>query len=86
MKLAVACFKTVCKMQPTNKDARAKYELTLKAFKEAELAKAIYFEEKKVEIDIDKIDVESSYTGPKLDSIDDVTPKWVESLMQWQKD
>ena len=86
MKLAVQCFKTVCKMQPQNRDARAKYELTMKAFKEAELAKAIFFEEKKIEVNVDDIVVESSYTGPRLDSIDDVTADWVVSLMDHQKD
>jgi len=34
---------------------------------------------------LDAIDVEASYAGPKLDSPDDITPKWVESLMEWQK-
>ena len=72
-------------MQPTNRDARAKYELTLKAFKEVELAKAIFFEEKKIEIDVENIEVEASYTGPKLESIDDLNADWVISLMEWQK-
>ena len=85
LKLSVADFKTVCKMQPQNRDARAKYELTLKAFKEAELAKAIYCEEKKVEVDIQSINVDASYDGPRLETIDDVTPEWVESLMEYQK-
>lgn len=73
-------------MQPQNRDARTKYDLTLKAFREAELAKAIYFEEKKVEVDIDKIEVEASYKGPRLETIEDVTPEWIVSLMEWQKD
>jgi len=76
----------VCKMQPNNRDARNKYDITLKAFREAELAKAIYFDEKKTVVDTDKIAVESSYTGPKLDSIDDVTPEWVRSVIEWQRD
>ena len=85
LKLAVAAFKTVCKMQPQNKDARAKYDITMKAFKEAELAKAIFIEDKKFEVDIDKIEVDASYTGPRLDTIDDVTSEWVQSLMEHQK-
>ncbi len=81
MKLAVQCFKTVCQMQPQNRDARAKYELTMKAFKEAELAKAIFFDEKKVEVDVGNIQVEASYTGPRLESIDDLNAEWVVSMM-----
>lgn len=30
--------------------------------------------------------MESSYAGPRLESIDDVTPEWVVSLMEWQRD
>jgi serine/threonine-protein phosphatase 5 len=30
--------------------------------------------------------VESSYTGPRLDNIDDVTPEWVVSVMEWQRE
>lgn len=34
MKHAVLAFKQVCKLQPQNRDAREKYEVTLKAHKE----------------------------------------------------
>jgi len=37
-------------------------------------------------INPDEIVVESSYTGPRLDSIDEVTPEWVRDMMDWQKD
>lgn len=30
--------------------------------------------------------MESSYTGPRLDNIDDVTPEWVVSVMEWQRE
>ena len=40
----------------------------------------------KVHIDVDGINVESSYKGPKLEKIEDITSEWVESLMQHQKD
>ena len=59
--------------------------MTLKTFKEAELAKAIFFEEKKIEVNLDAIDVEASYAGPKLESPDEITPQWVVSMMEWQK-
>lgn len=37
-------------------------------------------------INPDEIVVDSSYTGPRLDSIDEVTPEWVRDMMDWQKD
>ena len=58
----------------------------MKAFKEAELAKAIFFEEKRIEVNVEDIVVEDSYTGPKLESIDDVNADWVVSLMEHYKD
>jgi hypothetical protein len=50
------------------------------------LAAAVVNDEKRAMLDFKDINVESSYSGPKLDSIDDITPKWVETLMEWQKD
>ena len=58
----------------------------MKAFKEAELAKAIFFEEKRIEVNVEDIVVEDSYTGPKLETIDDVNADWVVSLMEHYKD
>ena len=37
-------------------------------------------------VDATQIFVEASYTGPKLETIDDVTPEWVVSLMEYQRD
>lgn len=34
----------------------------------------------------DDIHIDASYSGPKLNSIDDVTPEWIEKLMDWQRD
>ena len=47
---------------------------------------AIVHEEGKIEIDPESIAVESSYTGPRLEDIEDVTPEWVVSLMEYQRD
>ena len=30
--------------------------------------------------------MEASYDGPKFDSVDEITPEWIEALMEWQKD
>lgn len=86
MKQAVLSFKQVCKLQPQNRDAREKYEITLKAHKAQLLAQAIVHEEAKVVVDPESLFVEDSYTGPRLESIEDVTPEWVVSLMEHQRE
>ena len=73
-------------MQPQNRDAREKYEVTLRAHKEQLLAQAIVHEEGKIEVDTENMTVEASYNGPRLESIEDVTPEWVVSLMEHQVD
>ena len=40
-------------------------------------------EEAKVVVDPQSIHVEDSYTGPRLESIDEVTAEWVVSLMEY---
>jgi serine/threonine-protein phosphatase 5 len=86
LKEAAKEFKTVCQMQPNNRDAREKLATTQKAHKEALLAAAIQYKDAKVEVDAAAMTVESSYTGPKFETTDDIDAKWVESLMEWQKD
>lgn len=86
LKEATDAFLQVCKMQPKNADARSKYELTKKEYREQLLAAAVMVEQKKISLNENDIVVEGSYSGPKLDSIDDVTPEWVEKLMEWQRD
>lgn len=60
--------------------------MTLKAHKEQLLAAAIEYKDERVEVNVDDIVVETSYTGPKFESVSDITPEWVVSLMEWQKD
>ena len=43
-------------------------------------------EEAKVVVDPESIFVEDSYTGPRLETIDDVTAEWCVSLMEHQRD
>ena len=86
MKMAVLSFKQVCKLQPQNRDAREKYEFTLKAHKAQLLAQAIVHEEGKIEVDAANMVVEDSYTGPRLESIDDLNAEWCVALMEWQRD
>ena len=47
---------------------------------------AITHEEGKIEVDSESIYVEDAYTGPRLNSIEEITPEWVVSLMEYQRD
>ena len=73
-------------MQPSNKDAREKYDITQKEYRLQLLAQSIVHEEKKITIDVNDMVVEASYSGPKFESTDDITPEWVVSMMEWQRD
>jgi len=77
MENAIADFKTVCKMQPTNKDAREKYEMTMKELRLRQLQSCLGYDDNRVEIKIEDIPVEPSYSGPKLEkTTDEITPEW----------
>ena len=73
-------------MQPNNKDAREKYEETLKEHRLRQLQAALGYEDSKVDININDIVVESTYDGPKLEkSTDEIDEAWCRSLMAHQK-
>jgi len=57
--------------------------MTQKEFKAREFAKCIEKDDITVTVNIDDILVESSYTGPKLDSVDDLNEEWVKELLQY---
>ena len=79
-------FKQVCKLLPQDRDAREKYEATLKEHKYRELAKCIGYDDKKVVIDVKDIVVEQSYAGPRLDNgVDELDGAWVASMMEFLK-
>ena len=86
LKNAVADFKTICRMQPANKEARDKYEVTLKENRLQLLSASIASDDTKVVVDSRDIHVESDYAGPKFESADEITAEWVVTLMEWQKD
>lgn len=75
--LAVANFKQVCKMQPNFKDARIKYEETLKEYRLRQFSKCLEYDDTSVKIKVEDIAVEESYTGPRLESTDKMTSEWV---------
>ena len=60
--------KTVCKMVPKDKQARAKYKECDKAVKEAAFAAAIVSEETApFSMDPSRINVDTNYDGPRID-------------------
>ena len=65
--LAVKYFKKVCQLMPADKDAREKYQMTQKEYKAREFAKCIEKDDIRVNVNLDDIPVEATYTGPKLD-------------------
>ena len=83
---ALKDFKQVCKMQPGNKDAREKFDETMKEYRIRQLQSALGYANERVTIDTEVMQVEASYKGPKLDKIDDISSDWVQSLMEWQRD
>jgi len=79
-------FKTVCKMQPQNREARQKFEDTKKEYSLQQFAAAIVSEEKKLVVNVQDMVVEASYAGPKLNSTDDITPEWIINCMDHFRD
>jgi hypothetical protein len=82
---AVKDFKKVCQLLPNDKDARDKYQLTMKEHKAREFAKCIEKDDIRVNINLDDMVVEATYTGPKLENIEDLTPEWVVEVMDYYK-
>ncbi len=83
--LAVKDYKHLCKLLPQDKEAREKYTFTLKEHKAREFAKCIEKDDIKVVVNLEDIQVEASYAGPKLETIDDLNSEWVISMMEWMK-
>jgi serine/threonine-protein phosphatase 5 len=79
-------FKKVCKIVPKDKDARLKYESTLKIKKQMDFAACIAVEEQKIEIDPEDIIVEQSYAGMSFEKREDITVDWCVELMEYFKE
>jgi serine/threonine-protein phosphatase 5 len=85
--LAVQDFKTVCKMLPSDKEARQKYETTLKEYKLREFAKCLGYDNTKVEVNVEDMIVEDNYAGPRLDNgIEELNAEWVVKLLDYMKE
>ncbi|TNV73192.1 hypothetical protein FGO68_gene6014 [Halteria grandinella] len=80
---AIKDFKRVCHLEPQNKDAREKYQNTMKEHKEREFAKCIMKDDERIVVKVEDIVVEDSYAGPRLETPEDITPEWVEKLMSF---
>ena len=57
--------------------------MTKKLMREREFAKCIEVEEVRITINVDDIVVEESYSGPKLNSIDEINVEWAVKLMDY---
>ena len=82
---AIKDFKMVCKLLPTDKDARDKYMMTMKEHNEREFAKCIMKDDERVVVKVEDIVVEDSYDGPRLENVDEINAEWVVKMMDYQK-
>ena len=87
-KLALKDFKTVCKMVPKDKQARAKYKECDKAVKEAMFAAAIVSEETApFSMDPTRINVDPNYDGPIIDEETGIiTIEFVQAMVERFRD
>jgi serine/threonine-protein phosphatase 5 len=89
-KLARGDFQTVCKRIPHDKDAKRKLQECQRAIREAAFRDAIENENSKpaseVHADYNKIIVEESYEGPRIDDDAGVTVEFVTELLDWFRD
>jgi len=94
---AIADFKKVVKLEPTNDLVKTQLASTQKLVRKIEFEKAIEFEgEKEATVRCLEIiaeggcEVDKSYTGPKLDTLPEgkfgISPQFVRSMIQWFKD
>ena len=69
-------------MQPNNKDARNKYEETLKEHRLRQFQSCLGYDDSRVDINIDDIVVDPSYDGPRFEkSVDEINEEWVKNLI-----
>ena len=70
-------------MQPSNKDARMKYDETLKEFRLRQFQSCLGYDDTRVKINVEDIIVEDSYDGPKFEkSVDEIDSQWVQKVLQ----
>jgi len=84
---ALKDFTQLCKLVPNDADARDKYKMTKQKVQAEKFAKAIGSEKtdpKSQTVDVDSMDVDSTYTGPRYES-GNVTKEFCIELLEWQK-
>lgn len=85
MKQALRCFEAVAKVKPKSKDAKRKVAACKKAVLRERFEKAVEVKDApKVSetIDVDLIEVPSSYDGPRLSKTGQLTPEFVKDLTE----
>lgn len=83
---AIKDLKIVLKLCPNDSDAWTKLEETKKLKTQKLFAESIAQEEKKIELDPTTLPEEENYKGPKIQSIEELTPEWCVEAMKWMKD
>lgn len=84
-KLALKDYEAINKVEPNNSDSQKKYKECLKLTKKSAFEKAISIKGKKSDLfesfDIDSYEIESGYTGPRLEN-NKVTLEFVQELLE----
>jgi len=84
---ALKDFTQLCKLAPSDRDAREKLKSCQKQVQQEKFAMAIGCEKTKPiseTVDVGSMDVDSTYSGPVYES-GKVTPEFCKELMEWQK-
>jgi len=85
-KEAIKDFYQAHQISPADVDAKQKYDWALKEKRYRDLGSTLDYATNADKILNAEIPVESSYTGPKLEEIKDISLEWVLNLMNYLKD
>ena len=85
-KNAVQDFLKSSQLSPTDLDAKQKYEWAVKEKKYRDLGRSLDDGGSTKKITEESVVVESTYQGPVLDDIKDLTQEWVTNLINYLKD
>jgi serine/threonine-protein phosphatase 5 len=80
---AVADFKRVVQICPTDTDAVKRYDEAVKEQKWRKLGEALGYEDDIKDIKLEDYKIESTYQGPMLENTDSITLEWVTKLIDY---
>lgn len=82
-KAAVRDFEAACKLLPGNTEAKEKFDWAMKEKKYRELGATLGYSFSIEKLDEEKLVVDSSYTGPMLYDMKELTVDWVMKLIEY---